>query len=338
MIIVLKPKATKKQLDHLLLKIRELKLKPIISTGVERTVINVIGDETQLRMQPLEAFPGVEKVMSVQNLYKMVSKQTHSKPSIIKIKPGLEIGGKRIVVMAGPCTIETKERTLKVARAVKASGATLLRGGAFKPRTSPYDFQGLGEEALKYMALARKQTGLPVVTEMMDVRDMALFEKYADVIQIGARNMQNYNLLKEVGKSRKPVLLKRGMANTVKDLLLAAEYIFAQGNHQVILCERGIRTFENSTRFSLDLCSIPVLKEETHLPVIVDPSHPAGKRAYVPALAKAGIAAGADGIIIEVHDNPEQAVCDGPQALLPEAFKELMKELKAIAKAIGRDL
>ncbi len=338
MVIIFKPKASKKEIDHILEKLKELKLEPKVSQGIERTVIGVIGDEAKLRTQPLEVYPGVEKVIAVQEPYKMVSKEFHNKPSEIKLGKNIVVGGKKIVVMAGPCTIESKERLMYLAKHVKKKGAKFLRGGAYKPRTSPYDFQGLGEEGLKYLAQAKKATGLLVVTEMMDVRDLPLFEKYADVIQIGARNMQNYNLLKEVGKSKKPVLLKRGMANTIKDFLMAAEYIYSQGNHQVMLCERGIRTFETSTRFTLDIGSIPVLKEKTHLPVIIDPSHAAGKRAYVSAISRAAIAAGADGIIVEVHDKPEEAVCDGPQALLPKMYDELMVELKSIAQALGRDL
>ncbi len=338
MIIILKPRASEMQIRQILDKLKELKLKPLISKGVERTVIGVIGDESKLRVQPMEAFAGVERVMAVQAPYKMVALETDGKTTEIKLGKGLSIGGQKIVVMAGPCTIETKARTLMLAECAKKFGATVLRGGAFKPRTSPYDFQGLGETGLKYMAEARRKTGLLVVTEMMDVRDLPLFEKYADIIQIGARNMQNYNLLKEVGKSRKPVLLKRGMANTIQDFLMAAEYIYTQGNHSVILCERGIRTFETTTRFSLDIGSIPVLKSKTHLPVVVDPSHPAGKRAYVAALARAGIAAGADGLIVEIHDKPEEAVCDGPQALLPDMFENLMGELRRIAVALGRQL
>ncbi|MCB9799700.1 MAG: 3-deoxy-7-phosphoheptulonate synthase [Candidatus Omnitrophica bacterium] len=338
MLIVLKKTATKKQADHILAEIKKLKLKPVVSKGVEKTVIGVIGDEAKLRTKPLEVFAGVERVIDVQTPFKMVSREDHRQTSEIKLGKNLTIGGKEIVVMAGPCTVENKKRLLSLAHSVKESGATVLRGGAFKPRTSPYDFQGLGETGLKYLKAAKKETGLLVVTEMMDVRDLPLFEKYADIIQIGARNMQNYNLLKEVGKSKKPVLLKRGMANTIKDFLMAAEYIYSQGNHSVILCERGIRTFETSTRFSLDIGSVPVLKSETHLPVVIDPSHPAGKRKYVAALAKAGIAAGADGIIVEVHDNPEEAVCDGPQALLPDMFETLMTDLRKIAQAIGRSL
>lgn len=338
MIIVLKPKTNEKQIEHILGKLKELKLKPTVSKGIERTIIGVIGDEAKLRLQPLEAYPGVEKVMAVQTPYKMVSREFHSQSSEIKLGKNVVIGGKKVVIMAGPCTIETRERLMTLAEIAKKEGAAILRGGAFKPRTSPYDFQGLGETGLKYLAEARRKTGLLNVTEMMDVRDLPLFEKYADIIQIGARNMQNYNLLKEVGRSHKPVLLKRGMANTIQEFLMAAEYIYAQGNHSVILCERGMRSFENTTRFSLDIGAIPVLKTKTHLPVVVDPSHPAGNRAYVAAIARAGVAAGADGLIVEIHDKPEEAVCDGPQALLPDMFAKLMVELKKIARAIGREI
>ena len=338
MIIILKKDATQKQVDHILEKVKGLGLNPVISQGVERTVIGVIGNESKLRVQPLEAYPGVESVMPIQTPYKMVSREFSKQDTVIDLGRGVKIGGKKIVVMAGPCTVETKDRLVKIAKAVQASGASVLRGGAFKPRTSPYDFQGLGEQGLEYLDETRTKTGMLVVTEIMDIRHLALFEKYADVIQIGARNMQNFDLLKEVGKSKKPVLLKRGMANTIKDFLMAAEYIFAHGNHNVILCERGIRTFEDSTRFTLDISAVPVIKSLSHLPIVIDPSHPAGKRHIVGPLAKAAIAAGADGLIIEVHDNPEEAMCDGAQALLPEMFDELMGDLRKIAAAVGREI
>jgi len=338
LIIIMKSDVTKEQIDHVLEKVQNLGLKATVSRGVDRTVVGVIGNEAEIRVQPLEAFPGVEKVMSVQTPFKMVSREFCRDNSVIDVGNGVKIGGKKVVVMAGPCTVETESRVIAIARAVQRSGAKVLRGGAFKPRTSPYDFQGLGEKGLEYLDKARKETGILVVTEIMDARDLPLFEKYADIIQIGARNMQNFNLLKEVGKTKKPILLKRGMANTVRDFLMAAEYVFAHGNHNVILCERGIRTFEDSTRFTLDISAVPVVKGLSHLPIIVDPSHPAGKRIFVPALAKAAIAAGADGLIVEVHDNPEEAVCDGPQALLPDVFKKLMNELTLIAKAVGREL
>lgn len=337
MIIVLKPDATKKQIDHIIKKVESLGLKTMISKGVERTVIGVIGQEDILRIQPLEVFPGVEKVMPVLAPYKLVSRDFKPVDTIIDVK-GVKIGGKKIVVIAGPCSVEKYTTLLETAKKVKEAGARILRGGAFKPRTSPYSFQGLGEEGLKYLRDVAEKVGMVTVTEVMDPRDLPLIEKYADIIQIGARNMQNFNLLKEVGFSKKPVLLKRGLMSTIKELLMSAEYILSNGNFNVILCERGIRTFEESTRFTLDISAVPVIKQLSHLPVIVDPSHAAGKWSLVAPLAKAGIASGCDGLLIEVHPNPEEALSDGTQQLLPEKFKELMKELRKIAKAIGREI
>jgi 3-deoxy-7-phosphoheptulonate synthase len=337
MIIVLKPNATESQIKHIVAKVKSLGLKPMISRGIERTIIGVIGEEDLLRAQPLEVYPGVEKVMPVLAPYKLVSREFKPSDTIVKVD-GLEIGGKRIVVMAGPCAVENYELLLSIARSVKKAGALCLRGGAFKPRTSPYSFQGLGEEGLKYLVEARKRIGLPVVTELMDVRDLELVERHADIIQIGARNMQNFDLLKEVGRSKKPVLLKRGMSSTIKEWLLSAEYILQNGNFNVILCERGIRTFETETRFTQDVSAIPLIKSMSHLPVVVDPSHAAGRWGLVPALAKAAVAAGADGLLIEVHSKPEEALCDGPQAMLPEKFAQLMVELRRVARAVGRDL
>ena len=338
MIIVLKPKATQKEINHIVEKVKKLGLKPMLSKGVERTIIGVIGEEDVIRIQPLEVYPGVEKVVSILKPYKLVSRDFKKEDSIVDIGKGVKIGGKKIVVMAGPCAVENKPLLLKIAASVKKTGAVILRGGAFKPRTSPYSFQGLGEEGLKFLKQAAKKTGLLVVTELMDPRDMALVEKYADIIQIGARNMQNFNLLKEVGQSKKPVLLKRGMSSTIKDLLMSAEYILSEGNFNVILCERGIRTFVNHTRFTLDISAVPVIKNLSHLPVIVDPSHATGKWGLVGPCAKAAIAAGADGLLIEVHPNPEEALSDGAQSLLPEKFDAMMKDVKKIAKAVGREL
>ncbi len=336
MIIVLKPKATKKEVDHIVERVKSLGLKPLISRGVERTIIGVIGDEDVLRVQPLEVIPGVEKVMPVLSPYKLVSREFKPADTVININ-GVKIGeGQKLAVMAGPCSVESYERLHEVAKKVKKSGATFLRGGAFKPRTSPYSFQGLGEEGLKYLADIGKRVGLKVVTELMDVRDINLVERYSDVIQIGARNMQNFNLLKEVGLSKKPVLLKRGMSATIKEWLLSAEYVLANGNFNVMLCERGIRTFEDETRFTLDLTAVPVVKSLSHLPIVVDPSHGTGKWGLVGAMAKAGVAAGADGLIIEVHPKPEEALSDGAQSLLPERFATLMDEVRAVAKAVGR--
>ncbi|MBI3323421.1 MAG: 3-deoxy-7-phosphoheptulonate synthase [Candidatus Omnitrophica bacterium] len=337
MIIVLKPNATEPQIKHIVSKVKTLGLKPMISRGIERTIIGVIGEEDILRIQPLEVYPGVEKVIPVLAPYKLVSREFKPADTVVDVG-GVKIGGSRIVLMAGPCAVENFELLLSIARSVKKAGAAVLRGGAFKPRTSPYSFQGLGEEGLKFLAEARKRTGLPVITELMDVRDLEIVERHADIIQIGARNMQNFDLLKEVGRSKKPVLLKRGMASTVKDWLLSAEYILQNGNFNVILCERGIRTFETETRFTADLSAIGIIKNLSHLPVIVDPSHAAGRWGLVPPLAKGAIAAGADGLIIEVHSKPEEALCDGPQAMLPEKFAKLVQELRRIAKAVGREL
>jgi len=337
MIIVLKPDATPEQIEHIVKKVESWGLKTMISKGVERTIIGVIGKEDILRVQPLEVFPGVEKVMPVLAPYKLVSREFKPEDTVIEVK-GVKIGGKKIVVMAGPCSIEKYDLLLETAKKVKEAGATILRGGAFKPRTSPYSFQGLGEEGLKYLRDVGEKVGMVTVTEIMDPRDLPLIEKYADIIQIGARNMQNFNLLKEVGLSKKPVLLKRGLMATVKELLMSAEYILSNGNFNVILCERGIRTFEESTRFTLDISAVPVIKQLSHLPVVVDPSHAAGKWGLVPPLAKAAVACGCDGLLVEVHPNPEEALSDGTQQLLPEKFAEMMEELRKIAKAIGREL
>ena len=338
MIIVLKPDASKENVKHIVEKVKKLGLKPWVSEGEERTIIGVIGSEDALRLQPFEVFPGVERVLPILKPYKLVSRDLKKEGSTVKLGKGIAIGGKKLVIMAGPCSVEGKDLLVDIAKKVKKAGATILRGGAFKPRTSPYAFQGLGEEGLKYLAEAREKTGLLVVTELMDIRQLQLVEKYADIIQIGARNMQNFDLLKAVGKSRKPVLLKRGMANTVKEFLMSAEYIMSEGNFNVILCERGIRTFEDSTRFTLDISAVPLIKSLSHLPCIVDPSHAVGKWGLVPACAKAAVAAGADGLIIEVHPNPEEAMSDGLQSLYPEKFEELMNDLKKIAKAVGREL
>ena len=338
MIIVLRPDATKRQVDHIVEKVKKLGLKPWVSKGVERTIIGVIGEEDVLRIQPLEVFPGVEKVMPILTPYKLVSRNFKKEDSQIKIGKGLKIGGERIIVMAGPCSVENEKLLVKIAKQVKEAGATVLRGGAFKPRTSPYSFQGLGEAGLKYLVRAKSETGLLIVTELMDTRDMALVEKYADIIQIGARNMQNFNLLKVVGQSQKPVLLKRGISSTIKELLMSAEYILSEGNFNVILCERGIRTFEDYTRFTLDISAVPAIEALSHLPVIVDPSHATGKWGLVASGAKAAVAAGCDGLLVEVHPDPEEALSDGAQSLLPQNFSSLMKDLKKVAGAVGRKI
>ena len=337
MIIVLKPDATKKQVDHLIERIKALGLKPMVSKGTERMIIGVIGSEDILRVQPLEVIPGVEKVMPVLKPYKLVSREFKPEDTVVTAG-GVKIGGHTVVIMAGPCSVENREMLLTTGRAVRRAGASILRGGAFKPRTSPYSFQGLGEEGLKFLREAGRTLHMPVVTELMDARDIGLVEQYADIIQIGARNMQNFDLLKEVGQAKKPILLKRGLAATITEFLLAAEYILSQGNFNVILCERGIRTFEDQTRFTLDLTAVPVIKKRSHLPVIVDPSHGTGSWDYVGPMAKAAVAAGADGLMLEVHPNPEAALSDGPQSLLPKTFAALMKDLKKVATAVGRTL
>ena len=338
MIIVLKKTATPQELEHICQKVRELGLTPQVSRGIERTVIGVIGEEEKLHVQPLEVFPGVESVMSILKPYKLASRDYKAENTEFDMGNGVKVGGKKIVVMAGPCAVENYDMLLEVAKAVKKSGATFLRGGAFKPRTSPYSFQGLGEEGLKYLRQAADEVGLLVVTEVMDTRQVELVSQYADMLQIGARNMQNFDLLKECGMTKKEVLLKRGLSATVKDLLMSAEYLLSKGNFKVLLGERGIRTFETSTRNTLDLNAIPVIKKETHLPVLVDPSHGTGYRDFVPPMAMAGVAAGCDGLMIEVHPNPEEAKSDGEQSVLPAQFDEMMKKVRLIAHAVGRDI
>ena len=337
MIIVLKSDATQEQFEHVVEKIESLGLKPHISRGVERTIIGAIGDEAPLRVQPLEILPGVDKVLPIMKPYKLVSRDFKKDNTVISME-GAEIGGKKLAVIAGPCAVEGREPLMKVARAVKEAGAGFLRGGAFKPRTSPYSFQGLEKTGLKYLQEAREETGLLVATELMDPRDLDLVVEYADIIQIGARNMQNFRLLKEVGQTGKPVLLKRGLSATIKDLLLSAEYIVSSGNPEVIFCERGIRTFETYTRNTLDLAAVPIIQKESHLPVIVDPSHGVGHWDLVPPMAMASVAAGADGLMIEVHSNPEEAFSDGAQSLKPGRFASMMKDLARVADIVGRSI
>ena len=338
MIIVLKKTATEANIKHIAEKAEKLGLKTHISRGVERTVIGFIGPEDKLQMIPLDTFPGVEQVMPVLAPYKFVSREFRSEDSIVKVRDGVTAGGKKLIIMAGPCAVEGEEMLLSIAKKVKAAGATVLRGGAFKPRTSPYDFQGLGEEGLRILRSVSQQVGIATVTEVMDPRDVGIVSEYADMLQIGARNMQNFSLLKEVGMTKKPVLLKRGISSTIKEWLMSAEYILSNGNFDVILCERGIRTFETETRNTLDINAVPVVKLKSHLPIIVDPSHGTGRWDLVAAVSKAGIAAGADGIVVEVHENPEEAVSDGSQSLLPKKFELMMHELAAVAKAVGREV
>jgi len=338
MIIVLKPDANQDQIDHIIEKVSLLGLTAHVSKGAERTIIGVIGPEDVLRVTPLEVFPGVENVIPVLSPFRLVSREFKKEDSVIDLGKGVKIGGKEIVIMAGPCTIENIDSLFEIAREVKKSGATVLRGGAFKPRTSPYSFQGLGKAGLPMLREVGEELNLVTVSEVMDSRDVGLVADYVDVLQIGCRNMQNFNLLKEVGPTKKPVVLKRGMASTVKDMLMSAEYILSGGNFSVILCERGIRTFEDSTRNTLDISAVPVAKYLSHLPIIVDPSHAAGKWSWVPALSKAAVAAGADGLIVEVHNHPEEAVSDGAQSLIPEKFNNLVSQLRSLANSVGRKI
>jgi len=338
MIIVLRSDATEEQINHIIERVQKLGLKTVLSKGTQRSIIGVIGPEDILQVTPLEVFPGVERVMPVLAPYKLVSREFKHEDSVIDLGKGVKIGGKKIVVMAGPCAIENMDTLHEIAVEVKKAGAGVLRGGAFKPRTSPYSFQGLGEEGLKYLNQVGKELNLVTISEVMDTRHVELVAKYADILQIGARNMQNFNLLKEVGLSKKPVLLKRGLSSTIKELLMSAEYILSGGNFNVVLCERGIRTFEDFTRNTLDISAVPAVKQLSHLPIIVDPSHAAGKWGLVSSLAKAAVASGADGLIIEVHSHPEDAMSDGAQSLLPDNFSLLMKELKALSGAIGREI
>jgi 3-deoxy-7-phosphoheptulonate synthase len=338
MIIVLRSDATEEQINHIIERVQKLGLKPVLSKGTQRSIIGVIGPEDVLQVTPLEVFPGVERVMPVLAPYKLVSREFKHEDSVIDLGKGVKIGGKKIVVMAGPCAIENMDTLHEIAVEVKKVGAGVLRGGAFKPRTSPYSFQGLGEEGLKYLNQVGKELNLVTISEVMDTRHVELVARYADILQIGARNMQNFNLLKEVGLTKKPVLLKRGLSSTIKELLMSAEYILSGGNFNVVLCERGIRTFEDFTRNTLDISAVPAVKQLSHLPIIVDPSHAAGKWGLVSSLSKAAVASGADGLIIEVHSHPEDAMSDGAQSLLPENFSLLMKELKALSGAIGREI
>ena len=335
MIIVLRPDASEEQFKQLVDKIESQGLRVHVSKGTERTIIGAIGDERILQNLSIDAMPGVENVLPILKPYKLASRDFHPEKSKIKVRD-VVIGGDEVIVAGGPCSVETGDSLIKTAMAVKAAGGKMLRAGAFKPRTSPYDFQGLGEDGLKILDEARSATGLPFITEVMETRTVDLVYQYADVLQIGARNTQNYNLLKEVGQTDKPVLLKRGMSVSIKEFMLAAEYILSEGNQKVILCERGIRTFETATRNTLDIASVAVLHYETHLPVWIDPSHAAGNWRWVTPLARAAVAIGADGLIVEVHVKPENAWSDGAQSLRPDKFNNLMAEIRRVADAIGR--
>jgi 3-deoxy-7-phosphoheptulonate synthase len=337
MIIVMNGKTDDADIEKVIQKLHEMGHKVHISRGERRIILGVIGDVENLASVPFYAFKGVEEIIRIIKPYKLASREFKDFNTIVKVKEAV-IGGKEVVVMAGPCVVENEKQIFETAQQVKASGAKILRGGAFKPRTSPYSFQGLGEEGLKLLAQAGKETGLAVVTEVMSVNQIELVGKYTDIFQVGARNMQNFVLLKELGKTKKPILLKRGMSATIEELLLSAEYILSQGNYEVILCERGIRTFEDYTRNTLDLSAIPALKRLSHLPIIVDPSHATGRWRLVSPMAKAAIAVGADGLLIEVHPDPKSALSDGAQTLRLDTFTQLMKELNPIVQAVGREL
>lgn len=335
MILVIRPDASLDQIEHIIERVKELGFTPHVSRGESRTIVGVIGDERKPQAENFSAIPGVEQVLSIMKPFKLASREFHKTDTVVKVgKVG--IGGGSLAMIAGPCAVENFETMDTIAKYVKAGGANILRGGAFKPRTSPYSFQGMGEDGLKILKDVGQKYDMPVVTEVMDPRQVELVVKYADMLQLGARNMQNFDLLKEVGKTRTPVLLKRGMSATVKDMLMSAEYILAEGNKDVVLCERGVRSFEDSTRNMLDMSAVPNVKNQCHLPIIVDPSHATGRPDLIPSMCKASVAAGADGVHVEVHNCPEKAMSDGPQALLPQQFLDLMGDLRRLASAVNR--
>ncbi len=336
MLVVMKQGATPEQIENVCQWIRDKGYQAQPMPGAQRTAVGLVGNDGRVDGSPLEDFPGVAEVIYVTNPYKQVSREWKPESTIVEIAPGVRFGGGEVPIIAGPCSVENETQIVTAARQVKAAGAVALRGGAFKPRSSPYSFQGLGLEGLKLLKLAKQETGLPIVTEAMDEAGAELVAEYADMIQIGARNMQNYSLLKTAGKLKKPVLLKRGMAATIQDLLLSAEYLLAEGNTNVVLCERGLRSFDTTSRNLFDLTAIPVVQQLSHLPIVADPSHGTGRRDKVLAMSRAAIAAGADGILIEVHPQPEKAMSDGAQSQTPEQFTETVKQLRRVAEAIGR--
>ena len=337
MIVIMKNDASDNEVNDVLNELKSCNMEVQINQGIGCTVLGVIGDTSQMDKEKITLKPGVERIISVQEPYKKANRKFHPENTIVEAGK-LVVGGKKIALIAGPCSVESIEQMMEISSAVKESGAMALRGGAYKPRTSPYAFQGLEKEGIEILQAVRKVSAMPIVTELTNPRHVEMFEMVVDVIQIGARNMQNFELLKEVGSAKKPVLLKRGLANTIEELLMSAEYIMSRGNDQVILCERGIRTFERATRNTLDISAIPVLKKLTHLPVVVDPSHASGTRTLVEPLSMAAIAAGADGLLIEVHNNPPMALCDGAQSLTPQEFDNIVKKLKLIAKVVDREI
>ncbi|MCX5995917.1 MAG: 3-deoxy-7-phosphoheptulonate synthase [Chloroflexi bacterium] len=338
MIVEMSKGASRQQVDHVVDRAHTLGFEVQLNLGTEKTVVAILGSDTgKTSTDVFAVLPGVESVSRIMKPYKLASREFHPQSSIVNVN-GVEIGGKRIVIMAGPCAVESEQQIMETAKAVKKLGASIVRGGAFKPRTSPFSFQGLEKKALKMLAKVKSDLGIPVITEVLDIQNIEIIAKHADILQVGARNMQNFALLKELAKMRHPILLKRGFSATVMEWLTAADYLLAEGNQQVILCERGIRTFEDSVRFSMDISSIAVIKRFSHLPIVVDPSHAAGHFAYVPSIAKAAVAAGADGLLVEVHLNPEEALVDGLQSLNIPNFERLMAELRPIAKAVGRSI
>jgi 3-deoxy-7-phosphoheptulonate synthase len=337
MIVIMKQDATGAQIINVTARVEQLGCQVHISEGKERTIIGIIGNGRPLDREQFERMDGVERTVPILRPFKLAGREFHPQDTIVAVN-GVQIGGRQLVVMAGPCAVESREQLLETAHVVQEAGAHVLRGGAFKPRTSPYSFQGLGDEGLRILAEAREETGLTVVTEVIEPQMVSLVATYADILQIGARNMQNYALLHAVGESQKPVLLKRGMMSTIEELLMAAEYILSHGNNRVILCERGIRTFERYTRFTLDISAVPLLKQLSHLPVVVDPSHGTGKWELVEPVSRAAVAAGADGLIVEVHPHPEDALSDGAQSLRPTRFAALMRSLRPVVEAVGRTL
>ena len=338
MVVIMKPGFTQRELEEAVRSMEQGGVKVMISRGSETTILGAEGDARGLDEEKLSQLPGVERVMRVSEPYKKANRKYHPDDSVIDIGGGVKVGGKKLTVIAGPCSVESETQITAVARAVKGSGAAALRGGAYKPRTSPYSFQGMGEKGIELLLEAKEQTGLPIVTELMSPDQIPLFEEKVDLVQIGARNMQNFDLLKKVGKMKKPILLKRGLSSTIEEWLMSAEYIMAAGNDQVILCERGIRTFETYTRNTLDLSAVLAVKQMTHLPVVVDPSHACGKAWMVERMSLAAVAAGADGLLIEVHNDPKNALCDGAQSITPDDFAALMPKLSQVAGCVGREL
>ena len=338
MLVVMRHDATPDEIQRVVDVITEMGYEAAPMPGKQRTAVGLVGNDGKVNADRIQSLSGVLEIIHVSQPYKQVSREWREEPTVVELANGTRIGGNEVVVMAGPCSVESEAQILSIARQLRAAGATVLRGGAFKPRTSPYSFQGMGEEGLKLLALAREETGMAIVTEAIDSESLDLVVEYADIVQIGARNMQNFSLLRRAGRAGKPVLLKRGMAATVKDLLLSAEYLLAEGNGNVILCERGVRGFDTHTRNLLDLTAIPVVHSLSHLPIIADPSHGTGLRAKVIPMARAAVAAGADGLMIEVHPDPDRAMSDGAQSLYPAQFEEMMRQIEAIGAAIGRDL